>query len=63
MIGEVNNQQANYKKWPDEIAPLRASMAVIYFIELFRTGADRHHGILMSLLLLVPETIILQSVS
>ena len=28
-----------------------------YYIKLFRTGADRHNGILMSLLLLVAETI------
>ena len=27
-----------------------------YYIKLFRTGADRHNGILMSLLLLVAET-------
>ena len=31
-------------------------MAVPYYIELFRTGADRHNGILMFLLLLVAET-------
>ena len=29
-----------------------------YYIKLFRTGADKHNGILMSLLLLVAETII-----
>ena len=28
-----------------------------YYIKLFHTGADRHNGILMSLLLLVAETI------
>ena len=33
-------------------------MVVTYYIKLFRTGADRHNGILMSLLLLVAETII-----
>ena len=32
-------------------------MVVTYYIKLFRTGADRHNGILMSLLLLVAETI------
>ena len=32
-------------------------MAVTYYIKLFRTGTDRHNGILMSLLLLVVETI------
>ena len=35
----------------------RASMVVTYYIKLFRTGADRHNSILMSLLLLVAETI------
>ena len=34
-------------------------MVVTYYIKLFRTGAERHNGILMSLLLLVAETIIL----
>ena len=33
-------------------------MVVTYYIKLFHTGADRHNGILMSLLLLVAETII-----
>ena len=32
------------------------SMVITYYIKLFRTGADRHNGILMSLLLLVTET-------
>ena len=32
-------------------------MVGTYYIKLFRTGADRHNGILMSLLLLVTETI------
>ena len=32
-------------------------MVVTYCIKLFRTGADRHNGILMSLLFLVAETI------
>ena len=32
-------------------------MVIAYYIKLFRTGADRHNGILMSLLLLVAETI------
>ena len=31
-------------------------MVVSYYIKLFRTGADRRNGILMSLLLLVAET-------
>ena len=38
---------------------MHASMVVTYYIKLFRTGAERHNGILMSLLLLVAETIIL----
>ena len=32
-------------------------MVVTYYIIFFRTRADRHNGILMSLLLLVSETI------
>ena len=43
--------------WNPKIALLRASMVVTYYIKLFRTRADRHNGILMSLLLLVSETI------
>ena len=31
-------------------------MVVTYYMKLFRTGADRHNGILMSVLLLVTET-------
>ena len=41
-----------------KIALVRASMVVTYYIKLFRTGADRRNGILMSLLLLGAETII-----
>ena len=40
-----------------KITLLRASMVVTYYIKLFRTGAERHNGILMSLLLIVAETI------
>ena len=40
-----------------KIAIARASMVVTYYIKLFRTGADRHNGVLISLLLLVAETI------
>ena len=40
-----------------KIALARASMVVSYYIKSFRTGADRHNGILMCLLLLVAETI------
>ena len=42
--------------WNAKIALLRSSLVVTYYIKLFRTGADRHNGILMSLLLLVAET-------
>ena len=41
-----------------KIALVRASMVVTYYVKLFRTGANRHSGILMSLLLLVSEAII-----
>ena len=33
-------------------------MVITYYIKLFRTGADRHKSILMSLLILVAEIII-----
>ena len=46
-----------FKKWNAKIALLLASMVVTYHIKLFRAGADRHNNILMSLLLLVVETI------
>ena len=36
---------------------LRAPMFVTYYIKLFRTGANRHNPILMSLLVVVAETI------
>ena len=45
-----------FANWNVKIALLRASMVVTYYIKPFRTGADRHNGILMSLLLLVAET-------
>ena len=32
-------------------------MVITYYIKLFRMGADRHDGIVMSVLLLVTETI------
>ena len=44
-----------FTNWNIKIALLRASMVVTYYIKLFRTGADRYNGILMSLLLLVAE--------
>ena len=40
-----------------KIALVLASVIVTYYVKLFRTGTDRHNGILMSLLLLVAETI------
>ena len=54
VCGGLSNNLAN---WNAKIVLLRASMVVIYYIKLFRTGADRHKGILMSLFLLVAETI------
>ena len=39
-----------------KIKLVRASMVITYYIKLFRTGADRHNGILMSLPLLVTKT-------
>ena len=44
----------------EKIALARAPMVVTYYNKLFSTGADRHNGILLSLLLLVAETIIKQ---
>ena len=40
-----------------KIALLRSTMVGTYYINVFWTGADRHNGISMSLLLLVAETI------
>ena len=34
------------------------SMVITYYIKLYRTGTDRHNGILKSLLLVIAETII-----
>ena len=39
-----------------EFTFLRASMVVTNYIKLLRTGADKHNGILIRLLLLVAET-------
>ena len=47
-----------FTNWNAEIALLRASMVVTYYIKFFQTGADRHNDISMSLLLLVGETIV-----
>ena len=50
-----------FSKWnADFFFFFRESMAVICYIKLFRTGADRHNGILMSLILLVTETIMIK---
>ena len=38
-----------------KIALVRASMVLTYYFKLFHTGADRHNGISMSLLLLVAK--------
>ena len=40
-----------------KIVFLRAPMVVTYYIELFRTWTERRNGILMSILLLVAETV------
>ena len=45
-----------FTNWNAKLLLLRASMVYAYYIKLFWTGADRHNGILMSLLLLVAET-------
>ena len=37
-------------------------MVVTYYIKFFRTAAEKHNGILISLLLLVAETIIVDFV-
>ena len=42
--------------WNAKIALFHVCMVVTYYIKLFRTWADRRHGILISLLLLVAET-------
>ena len=47
--------KTGFTNWNAKIAILRASMVVTYYIKLFRTGADRHNGILIPLLLLVAE--------
>ena len=38
-----------------DLTLLRVSIVVTYYIKLFRARADRHNGILMSLLPLVGE--------
>ena len=46
--------KTNFTNWRAKIALLRAFMVVTDFIKLFQTGVDRHNGILIPLLLLVP---------
>ena len=46
-----------FTNWNAKITLLRASIVVTYYIKLFLMGADRHNGILMSVLILVAETI------
>ena len=40
-----------------KIVLVRESMVLVYYVKLFRTGAERRNSILMSLLLLVAEAI------
>ena len=47
--------KTGFKNWNAKIALLRVSMVATYHIKLFRTVADRHNGILMSLLQLGAE--------
>ena len=47
----------------NETQKLHFSMVVTYYIKLFWTGADRHKGIWMSLLLLAAETKIFNLIS
>ena len=55
-----------FTNWNAKVALLRASMVVTWssmvVISIFRTGADNYNDILMSLLLLVAETIIIDRV-
>ena len=46
-----------FTNWNAKIALLRVSLVVTYLVVIFWMGADRHNGILMSLLLLVAGTI------
>ena len=55
-IGCVVVCKIGFTNWNAKITLLRASMVITYYIKLFRTGAGRHNGILMSLLLLVAKT-------
>ena len=48
--------KTGFTNWNAKIAFLGAFMVVTYYVKLFRTGADRRSGILISLLILVAET-------
>ena len=52
------SQEVKFPVENRKTALVRASMVVTYCIKLFHLGTDRHNGILMSVLLLVAETII-----
>ena len=47
-----------FTNWNAKVTLLCASMVVTYYIKVLRTGADRHNGILMFLLLLVAKSFI-----
>ena len=57
------NFRAGWRKSEDarRFSLWRASMVATYYIKLFRTGADKHNGISISLHLLVAETIVKNS--
>ena len=46
-----------FTNWNSKITLFRAFKVVTYYNKFFRTWADRHNGILMSLLLLAAEAI------
>ena len=56
LVFEQNLLKKGISSLKRKIAVLRGPTVVTYDIKLFRTGADRHNGILMSLVLLVAET-------
>ena len=56
-IRHVIVRKVGFTNWNAKIALWCGFMAVTYYIKLFLTGADRHNGTLVSLLLLVAETI------
>ena len=50
-------QEGYFQSKTKKSALVRSSMVVTYYIEFFRTRADRHNGILSSAVLQVAETI------